>query len=248
MKLRTLFLLAALLALLLRFAPATLLDRAVSAASQGRLRVLQAQGSLWNGHGVFASLAADGRSAQPWLPGEWHTEFDNLVGGVLGWRLSENHRTVLHLRIRGGGAELTELAVDAPLRALLDSIPHPLARAGWLGAVRLESPGWACDWLGACRGSLRLTWIGAGVELVPGRRFGDYELNAQARGKSGQLQVRTLSGELKIDGKGGWDENGRPRFSGRIMGPPEIVSRLPNVMDGVAIPTEDPAVVELELR
>lgn len=248
MTLRVLFLAVALAVLALVRAPATLVDQVVAGATDGHLRVLQAEGSIWNGRGVFASLSADGRSAQPWLSGEWRAGLEHLLTGRLGWRLAENGRDVLRIELHPGGIDIVEVAFDAPLKPLLDSVPHPVARAGWRGAVRLTSPGWACDWQRACTGTARFTWIDAGVELVPGRRFGDYELSATARGDNGTLEVRTLSGDLMVDGEGGWDAAGHPRFAGRVQGPPEIVSRLPNVMDGVAFPTDDPAVAEVVLR
>lgn len=248
MTLRVLAFAMALLALIAAWAPATLLDAALARASDGRLRILEAEGTLWSGHGTFASLSPDGRAAQPWLVGHWRAEFAQLAGGRLGWHLEQRGSTVLQLALSSGGVDILQADFDAPLKPLLDSIPHPLARAGWRGAAHLETPGWRCDWQGACEGSLRLTWLDAGVELVPGRRFGDYELSATARGHEGTLQLRTLSGELRIDGSGGWNAQGRPRFDGRVEGPVEIVSRLPNVMDGVAFPTDRPGVAEIRLR
>lgn len=248
MKLRLVLLLALTLGLVLRSAPATLVDAALSSATDGRLRVLDARGSVWSGSGTFASLAADGRSAQPWLRGEWHTGLDALASGGLRWRLTENERTVVDLRLGAGGIDIGRMSFDAPLRALLDSVPHPVARAGWRGAIELASPGARCGWHGECTGTALLTWIGAGVDLVPERRFGDYELSIDADGRRGRFALRTIAGELRVDGAGGWEENGRPRFSGRVEGPAEIVGRLPNIMDGTVFPTADPAVAEIHLR
>ena len=245
---RWLFLLVLLAALLARFAPGTLLDAGLSAVTDGRLRILHASGTLWSGEGTFASLTADGRSAQPWLSARWEAEFDQLTSGRLGWRLSESDRTVLRAQLGPDGAELSEAAFDAPLKALLDSVPHALARAGWHGSARLESPGWFCDWQRRCRGSLRLEWIDASADLVPGRRLGDYEVSATASGRSGRFSVRTMDGEIHLNGEGGWNDQGRPHFKGQVKGPAEIVSRLPNVMDGVAFATDDPGVAELVLR
>ncbi len=248
MMLRLSLFMLLLAGLLLAWAPASLLDAALARASDGRLRLLDASGSVWSGAGTFASLSSDGRAAQPWLEGHWRAEFGQLLAGRIGWRVSELDATVLQLRLAPDGIEVTEADLDAPLRPLLDSIPHPLARAGWRGSARLSTPGWRCGWRGECQGSALLTWIDAGVELVPGRRFGDYELAASARGRAGTLQLRTLAGELRIDGQGGWSENGRVRFEGRVEGPPEIVGRLPNVMDGIAFPTGKPGVAEIRLR
>ncbi|MCB1906267.1 MAG: type II secretion system protein N [Rhodocyclaceae bacterium] len=245
---RILLLVLALAVLGLWRMPATVLDRALAGSSDGRLRLLDAAGSVWSGSGTLASLSGDGRAAQPWLQGHWRAEFAGLLAGRVGWRLSERDDTVVHLQFTPGGIEIVSAALDTPLGPLLDSLPHPLARAGWRGAARLESPGIRCDWQGACTGPLRLTWIDAGVDLLPGRRFGDYELTATARGKAGSLIVRTLAGELRISGDGGWDERQRLRFDGRIEGPAEIVGRLPNVMDGIAFPTGSPEAADIRLR
>ncbi|MCB1914188.1 MAG: type II secretion system protein N [Rhodocyclaceae bacterium] len=242
-----LFALAVVVLVLWRM-PATVLDSALAGASDGRLRLLDARGSVWSGSGTLASLSGDGRAAQPWLQGHWRTEFGGLASGWLGWWLREQDRTVAHLRFSAGGIELVSAELDTPLGPLLDSVPHPLARAGWRGATRLTTPGIRCDWLGACAGPARLVWTDAGVDLVPGRRFGDYELRATARGRSGTLSLRTLSGELRIDGEGSWNEQRRLRFDGRVEGPVEIVGRLPNVMDGIALPTDSPTVAEIRLR
>ncbi|MCB1887701.1 MAG: type II secretion system protein N [Rhodocyclaceae bacterium] len=248
MILRLLVLALATAGLVLAWAPATLLDATLARVSDGRLRILGASGTVWRGEGTFASLTPDGRSAQPWLTARWQTEFAPLLAGGLGWRLVNRDATVLRLRATPGGLEVVEADFDAPLKPLLDSIPHPLARAGWRGAAHLQVPGWQCDWQGACDGRLKLTWLDAGVELVPGQRFGDYEVAAVARDRAISVDIRTLSGELKFDGSGQWQQGKRPRFDGTVEGPVEIVGRLPNVMDGVAFPTRNPAVAEIRLR
>lgn len=249
MMLRLLVAALAMLLLLVAWAPATLLDAALQRATDGRLRILAASGSVWRGEGTFASLTPDGRAAQPWLTAGWDTEFGSLLTGALEWRLVERAgATVLRVRVRPGGVEVVEADIDAPLKPLLDSIPHPIARAGWRGAARLQIPGWQCDWQGQCEGRLKLAWQDAGVELVPGRRFGDYEITATAKGNAGTMDIHTLSGEVKVNGNGTWQQGKRPRFDGSVEGPVEIVGRLPNVMDGVAFPTRNPAIAEIRLR
>lgn len=226
-------------------APAALMDRLLARLSDGRLRVLETSGSLWNGKGVFASLAADGRNAQPWLSATWAAEFD--VGSLeLGWRLEEAQQVVLRFTLGPAGVAISRAAFDAPLKALLDSLPYPVARAGWRGVLRIESEGVLCNRGQSCIGSARLIWRDAGVDLLPAQRFGDYEILAEAKGREGTFVVHTLGGELRLEGEGGWSLDDRPHFSGEVSGPEAIVSRLPNVMDGYAFPTGDPDRVTLE--
>ena len=244
---RTLFVIAFAVAIAVVMAPASLLDGVLADATGGRLRLMQSSGSVWHGSGIFVSLAPDGRSAQPWLAGSWASEFDFLSASVA-WRLEEAEQIVLRITLDPRGVSISRAALDAPLRALLDSLPWPVARAGWRGVLRVDSNGIGCDWRQECHGNAQLTWLDAGVDLLPQQRFGDYEITAEATGRDGSFQVHTLGGDIRIDGQGGWSLDGQPRFSGEVSGPEAIVGRLPNVMDGHAFPTGDPQRVKIDFN
>ena len=235
----------ALPVLLVAHAPASLLDRALAQASAGRLRALGAEGSLWHGRAQLASVAADGRSAQPWLAAQWRTA---LEAGALEWRLSEGAREVLHLRLGWDGVALGGVRLDAPVGALLGALPHAYAQAGWRGALRVTSPGWRCTWHADCSGEATLEWVGAGLDLLPRARLGDYRVSVRAAGRGASVHVLTLDGELRVAGAGSWEAGARAQFSGEVSGPPEIVDRLPAVMGDAARRTGDAARVRIELR
>ena len=242
---RILLVAALAIALATLVAPASLMDSLLANATEGRLRVMHTSGTLWHGKGLFVSLAADGRSAQPWLSGNWQSEFDPSAARIA-WRLEEAGQIVLRLALEPRGISITRAALDTPLRALLDSLPSPIARAGWRGMLRIASEGIDCDWNQDCHGTAQLTWLDAGVDLLPQQRFGDYEVLARAEGHDGRFEVRTLGGEIRIGGKGGWSSDGRPYFHGEVSGPEAIVGRLPNVMDGYAFATGDSGRVSIE--
>ncbi|MBX3684713.1 MAG: type II secretion system protein N [Rhodocyclaceae bacterium] len=242
---RTLLVAALAIALATLAAPASLMDTLLSNATDGRLRLMHTSGTLWHGKGDFVSLAPDGRSAQPWLAGSWGSELDPASAGIA-WRLEEAGQIVLRLALGPRGISISRAALDTPLRALLDSLPSPIARAGWRGVLRVESEGIDCDWERACRGTAQLTWLDAGVDLLPQQRFGDYEVLARAAGHDGRFEVRTIGGEVRIGGQGGWNTDGRPYFHGEVSGPEAIVGRLPNVMDGYAFATGDSGRVSIE--
>lgn len=244
---RLLFVVLLAVAIIVVAAPASLMDVLLAKATGGRLRLMQTSGTLWHGSGVFVSLAPDGRSAQPWLSGNWASELD-LSSASIAWRLEEAELIVLRVALDPSGISVSRAAFDAPLRALLDSLPSPIARAGWRGVLRIESEGIGCNWRQECRGNAQLTWLDAGVDLLPQQRFGDYEITAEATGQDGRFRIRTLGGDIRIDGQGGWRLGGSPRFNGEISGPEAIVGRLPNVMDGYAFPTSDPKRVKINFN
>ena len=85
MRRKLLVFLVLALALLLARPPASLFDAALAHFTGDGLRLLQAEGSLWNGHGVLASRSPDGRSVAPWLPLAWRFDSAALTRGALRW-------------------------------------------------------------------------------------------------------------------------------------------------------------------
>ncbi len=228
--------------------PATTLDGALAAASDGRLRLLAAQGSLWRGQGLLAGVAHGSHVSRPWLAATWEVDFGELARGGIAWRVSTGKGQVLRLRLSPAGVEISGVSIDAPLDALLVPLSHGLARAGWRGWLQVTSPAWGCDWQGQCRGEARIRWSGATVDLLPGQRFGDYEAIIKGVDGGGEFGVRTLAGQLAISARGGWQNGGRPHFRGEIHGQPIVIGSLPSIMNGIASPTANPSRARIELR
>ena len=231
-----LFLLIFLVLALMR-APATLLDAAFSHTTGAGLRLLLADGSLWAGRGTLASSDPGGRSVTPWLPLAWQFEPTALLQGALRWRFTSDTRPVATVDLGLGGASVSELDLHTPANALLASLPHPIARAGWQGDLDLSASHWACAADGRCSGEARLLWRGARSALFPGRRFGDYEVRIQADRGQLQFTVATLEGEVRLDGRGSAAPGQPPRFDGQISGDADFLSRLPAIAGGAATPT-----------
>lgn len=240
MRRKLLIFLAFALALLIAKAPARLVDGLVAHATDGGLRLQQAEGSLWHGRGVLASRDASGRSLTPWLPLAW--DFDTAALGRLavGWTFSSSGSPIGAVEASASGVKLSQLALHAPADTALSSIPHPAARAGWQGDLTLEAPAWQCPPDGRCSGEARLLWRGARSALFPGRQFGDYELRVTARAGDLRFQLVTLAGAIQASGQGEAPYGKLPRFDGRISGDPEFLSRLPAIAGGAARPTGQP--------
>src|SRR5574343_815095 len=90
MRRKLLFFLAVALTLLVAKAPARLVDGLVAQATDGGLRLQQAEGSLWHGRGVLASRDAGGRSLTPWLPLAWDLDTAALGRLAVGWVFSSS--------------------------------------------------------------------------------------------------------------------------------------------------------------
>src|SRR5262249_23548732 len=105
-------------------APATFADAGLSALSGGRLRMVDARGTVWNGSGArwvppgFVSARMDGHvDAWPLLWGE-------LRGSFQGEAAPEPHAS---FAIGSNGVALRDVVLALPAGALLRAVAEPLA-------------------------------------------------------------------------------------------------------------------------
>lgn len=233
------------LALLVAKAPAGLIDVLVAHLTQDGLRLQQAEGSLWRGHGVLASRDANGRSLKPWLPLSWDFDASALVRGAAAWSLASSSVPVGHIEAGLRGLDVSGFSLHAPADAALGPIPHPAARAGWQGDLTVEAPAWHCPPDGRCSGEARLLWRGARSALFPRRQFGDYEIRLNAQNGMVRYTLQTLAGEVVANGSGEAAPGQMPRFDGTLSGEPEFLNRLPAIAGGAARPTSQPGHFEI---
>lgn len=240
MKKLALFLLLGFALVLLRL-PASLMDHVVASASDGRIRIAAAEGSFWRGSGTLAT--SDGqRRLRAMRPLTWRF---GATGSALSLQLGEQGRPLAQLLFSVSGADLSGLDLDLPAALIADAIPHPAARVGWRGNAQFSAPAIACDWQGLCNGELRITWRDAGVDIVPGQRFGDYLLTLRLIGKRTALELDTVTGSIRVAGRGELNRNGTGSFAGTVEGDPEIVDRIPNIMDHNAARGGKPGMIRI---
>jgi len=200
--------------------PAGLVDAGVRQLSDGRLRIAQAQGSVWRTEWVGHRLA-------------------------LRFWLAEHGQPQLVLTVSPSGMSIEKLTLGLPLELLAAAINHPAARAGWQGGVRIDSNGLACDTRLQCAGQVNIEWHDARVSLLPGYRLGAHRALLTANGQTIELAVHTLEGDTRIEGLGTLVDGRVQALDLLFTGPPDLVGRLPNVLDGHARPTATPGQVRL---
>lgn len=245
MKLRILlFVLIAATLIVVRL-PATLMDDLLARLSDGKLRIAATRGSLWHGSGLLA--ISDGqRQLRAIRTLDWRF---GLAPETLGLDLvlEEHQRPQADLRLGIGGLTVERLALDLPLDLIAASIAHPVARAGWRGRLVLASDGFSCDWRQTCEGALRVRWQDAGLDIVPERALGTHEIRFTALGSAFDIAVNTLEGDIRVAGAGRLEPGGAFSFNGSVEGDPELVDRMPNIMDRNARLSDTPGRVLVTL-
>ena len=242
------------------FAPAQWLADGLAQASQGRLLLAEARGSLWSGSAVLVLTGGPGSQDASALPGR------------LAWQLRP-HWQGLRLRARqdcclngelqmllqpGWGGYTLVLGPPQPRPAAAGS--QPAARldvalvvghwpAAWLaglgtpwntlqlgGVLQLSSPGFTVESVqGRVRllGALALELRGVSSRVSTLPTLGSYRLSLQGPGAAGEaaaLQLRTLDGALRLSGSGQW-AGAKLRFRGEAQAAEGQAAALQNLLN-----------------
>lgn len=224
------FLLLAGASLSLLKLPAGVMDRIIDRASDGRLRLADTRGTLWAGEAALSAPDPQGALIRM-RPVSWRVSFQHSPMLGLAIALGEGRQTQARIVLSPAGTDTTAQGLDWPIDLLARSIDHPIARIGWRGALRLDIPGLSCDWQGHCNGQAHLRWHNAALDIVPDRQFGDHQFDLLAKGADYTLSIHTLRGDFQIDGQGRFGFQTPFSFRATLAGDPEIVDRLPNILD-----------------
>jgi general secretion pathway protein N len=194
--------------------PARWLAARLESAAPGRYEVHQAQGTIWKGDARAVLNAPGGTLVVD------RVEWDFLPARLLQGRLA------FRVRARGAGFEAAyeagrKLAGGWELRGLTAQADSALATAALPLVARFRPEGRVSASADAIevagdemRGDLRIEWKDAAVGLSELRPLGSYRAQLRGEGGPAKLEITTLDGALRIQGRGTVDALGRLAFSG----------------------------------
>ena len=195
---------------LVALAPATLIDARLARASEGRLRLAEAQGSLWSGAGWIEIRDAEGRAGVArrlaWrvLPGSL------LRGRLLAEVKLDQAARPFPVTISLSRIEIADAGISVPAAVLGLGMPR-IAPLRLTGDVLVDIPRLSVE-RGRMEGEATLKWRTAGSALTPISPLGDYEVRFKAVGPAVHAALRTLEGPLQLEGKGTWSNGAAPSF------------------------------------
>ena len=225
----------ALLAALV-LAPASWLSRTVQEATDGRVLLSGAQGTVWAG------------SAQLLLSGGAQSQSLSRLPDGLQWRVRPSWTGLqieltapccapqgvqLEVRMQGLGVALTLQDQQSRWPAqLLSGLGTPWNTLQLQGNLNLQSRNLTLNvsnqnW--ASTGQLVLQAQGMSSQLSTLRPMGSYTLTLQG-GATPSLQLQTTQGPLRLSGEGVW-VGGRLRFTGEASAEPAQEAELANLLN-----------------
>lgn len=205
-------------------APATLLDAGLQRVSQGKLGLVEAQGTMWAGAGQIEIRDADRHSGV--TEGiSWRLMPGSLLRGYMMYdlQLAQSPQS-FPIMVSLGGMEIANAEINLPAAVLGLSIPKlsPLGLSGDLSA-RIAHFKITHQQM---QGQMKVQWHDAGSVLTRISPLGNYELSLDGAGTLLNLQLRTLHGPLQLDGAGAWTYGDRAHFRATALVAPAQQQQL----------------------
>ena len=195
-------------------APATLIDARVAALTDGRIRVVAATGSLWNGAGDLTLLPDSVR-----IPIAWHLEPTSLLRGELAGSITAaDAKRPATFAVAAEDFSVHDLVIALPAAAVLRAAGAPAALTVAGGTLALDVADLARrgDRLEA-RADLR--WKDAVLATPPnGLKIALGDIHVAAAGSGGEIPA-TLSntgGEVDLAGRLVFSTGGAPQVDARM--------------------------------
>lgn len=232
-------------AALIAQAPATLVDNGLQRASNGRLRLTQAEGTIWSGAGLIEIRDAGSRNAIA-RKAAWRVLPESL------WRA----RLVCQVQLEGAARHFpvaaslskvdiggVDLSLPAEALALAEPRLKPLRLSG---EVLLQTSNLSIGRHGML-GNLTLQWRDAGSAFSPVSPLGSYELKLEGRGNTVSALLATLQGPVQLDGSGTWATGRKPDFLATVRVAPENREQLSPLLRLISV-QRDEGTFELQLK
>lgn len=214
-------------------APATLMDAGLQRISDGKLHLVDVQGTLWSGSGQVEMRDAAGRSGVA-KHLAWRLRPGSLLRGHLTGDIQlEPDGKAFPVTVSPSGIEIANADISLPAAALGLGVPR-LAALGLTGDMLLHIPGLSIG-RGQVRGKLELRLREAGSVFTPISPLGDYEFNLDANGTGVQVLLHTLKGPLQLDGKGSWAIGSSPDFLAIAQVAPQHLEQLGPLLRLIAV-------------
>lgn len=228
--------LAGALGALVLFAPAHWLAAALAAASQDRVLLHDARGTLWNGSAQLLLTGGSASRDRAALPGRIDWQLRPQPDGL---RLQLQAacctaaplRARLQLRPSGIWLRLADGQSQWPA-ALLSGLGTPWNTLQLQGQLALQTQALELHWAAGrmlLAGQARLDAQAMSSRLSTLRPMGSYRLELQG-GEVPTLELSTLDGALQLSGSGHWVGQ-RLRFAGQASAGPDREAALSNLLN-----------------
>lgn len=189
--------LATIVAAVVAFLPASLVDGRIASFSQGKLRLADASGTVWEGRGVLTDGAGTWR-----MPVGWSISKTDVLRGVHVVALKPVDGAASPtgaLEAVDGGLRMRDVRIEVPAQALFSALPiKPLPAFGGVVSLAANDLAWNQK---SSSGGFEAHWRGARVASGDNvADLGTVDLVAVPRDARLAGRVTNSGGDVRIDG------------------------------------------------
>ncbi|MEI7514106.1 MAG: type II secretion system protein N [Betaproteobacteria bacterium] len=218
------------------YPPARWLAQGLEAASDGRLRMADAQGTLWSGSAQLALTGGPGSQDASTLPGRLAWTLQPGWGRLQASLFADccmQSPLALDLSPRWGGLNLAVADQQSQWPALwLTGLGTPWNTLRAEGQLAVSTQALQARWVHgrlSLQGELQLDAQGIASRLSTLRPMGSYRFVLKG-GDTPVLTLSTKNGSLQLSGRGQWTQ-GQLRFEGEARAAPERQDALSNLLN-----------------
>ena len=185
------------IATVVAFLPASLVDRGVSSATRGKVRLADAAGTVWQGRGVLTDSAGTWR-----LPLGWTVSRADVLRGkraVVVHPVDGAATPAATIEVVDNGVRVRDARLEMPAQTLASALPtRPMPAFGGTIAVAANDLSWNDK---AKAGALEAHWRGARVAAGDNvADFGTVELAATTQDSRVAGKLTNSGGDVRVDG------------------------------------------------
>ena len=222
---------------LIAMAPAALVDAGLQRASDGKVRLAEAQGTLWSGTGQIEILDASRKTGIA-TDIAWHVMPLSILRGQLVCEVDLHAQgRPFPVTISFSRIELANAEIKLPVGVLGLGVPQ-LAPLELTGDLALHVASLSLE-RSRIDGNAMLRWQAAGSRLVTISPLGSYEFQLEGKGSSIEVVLRTLEGPLQLDGAATWTTGARPAMSITARVLPQQREQLAPLLQLIAVERGD---------
>jgi general secretion pathway protein N len=210
--------------------PAWLIPWALKKYQYNQIVINSTEGSFWNGKatGQLDILIPNSPTYKLALNQiSWSWQPSRLFAGELAWKvLLENKSAKFNgvIGTRFTSLNIRAAQIEASAQMITDIFPAA-ALLKPQGKLNLTTDDFAIG-NNYFSGKAQLGWRGAEVVMSPVKPLGEYRALINASGSAADMQLSTLSGALKLNGKGNWTVKDGARFSGTAQAEPAQAANI----------------------
>lgn len=212
---------------LLAILPATWLSAGLERASGDRLSMRDPAGTVWRGNARLVGRSSHG----VWVDlGQlhWSTYASQLVVGRLAMQIGVGAKPDAHVEMTLGSVTVQGLDVELPGN-LLASVAPAADTVQPEGRIRIRSDRFRMDST-SLFGTAEVEWRDLHVRRPVPLDLGSHAAELRGSGKSIDIDLRSISGPLKVSGTGSWSAEQGLSVSGRATpvqpAPPTLTAFL----------------------